>query len=143
MALRCLNAAASIDAEHPRVHEQAVAFSLALKQTSDLPPKVSEVLKANFNLIKESPDLKSFNEAFVNRHNDSLDHRLAGIKVKKLLGEDKSAVEKELFGLLSLPGAAFEDAVKGLETLKSWRSGEVAGYKKAAQEKWPGVTRLL
>lgn len=143
LALRCLNTAAAVDAEHPRVHEKAVAFRLALSQASDLPPKVSEVLKANFNLIKESENLKSLNDTFVKKHGDSPAHRLSGIKARKLLGEDKAVLEKDIHGLLSLPGATFDDAVKGLETLRSWRSGEVSAYKKAAQEKWPGVTRLL
>jgi N-alpha-acetyltransferase 15/16, NatA auxiliary subunit len=143
LALRSLNAAISIDPEHPGVHEQSVAFRLAVKKTSDAPPKVLEVIKANFKRIEESQDLKSFNEDFAKKHSDSPAHRLSAIRVKKLLGEDKVAVEQEVHDLLSLPGADSDDAIKGLETLRNWRSGEVNAYKKAAQEKWPGVTRLL
>lgn len=142
LALRSLNAAISIDPEHPGVHEQSVAFRLAVSKASDASPKVLEVIKANFKRIEESQDLKSFNEDFAKKHSDSPAHRLTAIRVKKLLGEDKAA-EKEVHDLLSLPGADSDDAIKGLETLRNWKSGEVNAYKKAAQEKWPGVTRLL
>lgn len=142
MALRCLNAAAAIDPSNPGVHEQAVAFQLAFKAATDLPPKVSEVIKTSFTLIKASQDLKSFNDSFEKKHNQSYDHRLAAIKTKKLLGVDKTTLEKEVTDLLSLPGADFNDAVNGLETLRSWRSGEASSYVEAAQKKWPGVTRL-
>lgn len=142
LALRSLNAAISIDPEHPGVHEQSVAFRLAVSKASDASPKVLEVIKANFKRIEESQDLKSFNEDFVKKHSDSPAHRLTAIRVKKLLGEDKAA-EKEVHDLLSLPGADSDDTIKGLETLRNWKSGEVNAYKKAAQEKWPGVTRLL
>lgn len=143
LALRSLNAAVSIDPEHPGVHEQSVAFRLAVSKASDASPKVLEVIKANFKQVEESQDLKSFNEDYAKKHSDSPAHRLSAIRVKKLLGEDKAAVEKEVLDLLSLPVTDSDDAIKGLETLRNWKSGEVNAYKKAAQEKWPGVTRLL
>lgn len=87
--------------------------------------------------------MKSFNEAFAKKHDGSFDHRLSAVRVKKLLGDDQAAVEKKVFDLLSFPGADFNDAIKGLDTLRTWRSSEVSAYKKVAQEKWPGVTRLL
>lgn len=142
MALRCLNAASAITPDSPEVHEQAVAFRVMLNGASDLSPKVAEVLKAEFKNIDESAGVKKFNEAFGAKNKGSARHAVAVIKAKKLLGEDQSKCEKELVGLVSLDSIEFGDAEEILETLKSWRSSGVAGFKKAAQAKWPEVTRL-
>lgn len=124
------------------MHEQAVAFRLALNQASDLPAKVSEVINDKFETIKASQDLKSFNNAFEKKHSDSPLHVLSAIRTRKLLGDDKAKLEKEITKLLDLPNVDFTDALQGLETLNSWRSGEVDTFKKAALNKWADVTRL-
>lgn len=142
LALRCLNAASAIDPDSPKVHEQAVAFRVMLNGASDLAPKVAEVLKADFKLIDASADVKKFNESFEAKHKDSARHALAVIKAKKLLGEDQGKCEKELAGLMKLQSIGFGEAGEVLETLRSWRSSEVEGFKSAAQAKWPEVTRL-
>ena len=100
------------------------------------------MLQDSFQLIEASQDLKSFNDAFAKKHSDSPLHRLAAIKAKNLLGGDRASLEKEVTELLSLSSIDYTDAIQGLETLKRWRSSEVEGYKKAAQAKFPDVTRL-
>lgn len=113
-----------------------------LNNTSDLPPKVAEVLKSEFKAVDASTDVKKFNEAFLAKHKGSALHTASAIKAKKLLGENQSQCEKELVALINQDGTQYSEAVEILETLKGWRSTEVDGFKKAAQAKWPEVTRL-
>ena len=142
MAHRCLNAAASIDPEDANVHEQAVAFRNMLNSTPDLPPKVSEVLKAEFKLMDASASPKKYNEDFQTKHSESTRHNVAAIKAKRILGEDRGKCEKELAGLLSLKAITFDEAAEILEMLRSWRSPEREGFQQAASAKWPESTRL-
>lgn len=142
MALRCLKAAAALEPDSPKVHEQTVALRHALNKATDLPPKVSEVLKEEFKLVDPSTDLKKYNDEFQAKHKASPSHVLAAIRAKRGLGGDRAQCDKEVTGLLDLPGATFEDAIQALEVLKSWRSSEVEAFKKAAQSKWAEVTRL-
>lgn len=131
-----------MDAESPRVHEQAIALRQALKQAKDLSPKVSEIMKDEFKIIDASADLKKVNSDFQAKHKASPRHVLAAIRAKKSLGEDRSKVEKEISSVLDIPGVQFEDAIEALETLRRWKSSEEESFKKAAQAKFPNVTRL-
>ncbi|KAH8894269.1 N-terminal acetyltransferase A, auxiliary subunit [Thozetella sp. PMI_491] len=49
LALRCLNAALSLDKAHPKAQEQVTRFQQAVKPVlSSLPPKVQEIIKSEF-----------------------------------------------------------------------------------------------
>ncbi|GKT99175.1 acetyltransferase [Fusarium langsethiae] len=141
LALRCLTAASALDPKSPRVHEHTVAFAQLLKTVTDIEPKVLEVLKAEFNAVDASTNLAKFNDEFLAANKDSPRHVLSAVKVQKLLGQDKTKSEAGVAGILDIPGATYEDAIEGLEVLKSWRSSQES-YKKAAQQKFPNVTRL-
>ena len=142
LALRSLKAAAAIDPESPRLHSQTVALRHALNQEKELPAKVQEVLKEEFDLIEPSTDLKKYNQDFQAKHKASPRHVLAAIRVKRVLGEDRSKCDKEVTSLLDNSSIDFTIAIEALETLKRWKSPEEAEFKKAAQAKWPEVTRL-
>lgn len=142
LALCCLNHAAAVDPDSPRVHEQAIALRHALNQAKDLPSKVTEVLKEEFKIVDSSADLKKVNDDFQAKHKASPRHVLAAIRAKKTLGADRSTCEKEVSSVLDIPGVQFEDAIEALETLRRWRSPEEESFKKAAQAKFPNVTRL-
>lgn len=143
LALRCLKAASAIDPDSPKVHEQVVALRVTLNGASDLTAKVSEVLESEFTMIDASADLAKFNEEFEVKHKGSARHALSAIKAKKLLGKDQGKCEKELAELIKLQDIGFDDAVEVLETLRSWRGSGADEFRKAAQAKWPGVTRLV
>lgn len=113
-----------------------------LNNASDLAPKVSEVLKSEFKAVSESASLSKFIGEFQEKHSASPRHLLSAIAAKKIAGEDKAKCEKDVANLLSMEGVTSGDAIEMLETLKSWRSTEAQGFKKAAQAKWPEVTRL-
>lgn len=137
-----MNHAAAVDPNSPKVHEQAVALAHAIKNAKGLSSKAAEVLKGELKVIDPSADLKKLNDAFQAKHKASSKHVLAAIRAKKALGEDRSKCEKEVSSVLDIPGVQFEDAIEALETLRRWRSPQEEDYKKAAQAKFPGVTRL-
>jgi hypothetical protein len=141
LALRCLTAASALDPKSPRVHEHTMAFAQLLKTATDIEPKVLEVLKAEFKAVDPSTDLVKFNDEFLTVNKDSPGHFLSAVKVQKLLGQDKTKSEEGVCSILDIPSATYEDAIEGLEVLKSWRSPQEF-YKKAAQQKFPNVTRL-
>lgn len=134
-----MNAARVIDSDSPRVHEQSIALRHAISQNTDLSPKISEVL-SSFTSPSATTNLKKHNADFLAKHSSSPAHVLAAIKVKKLLGEKDA--DKEMHGLLEVPGVEYSHAIEALETLRGWRSGEVEIFKTKAQGKWPDVTRL-
>ncbi|KAI0146476.1 tetratricopeptide [Pestalotiopsis sp. NC0098] len=141
LALRCLKQALALDSEHPKVHEQLVYFRHILNtKLSSLPAKTQEVIKAEFDVLDASVDLKKYNNDFETKHKDSAPHAIGAIKTKKHLGEDQAKVEKELTEVISIQGVDYLAAQEVLGLLRSWRSTEVDGFKKKAAEKWPEVT---
>ncbi|KAI0426834.1 tetratricopeptide [Xylaria sp. FL1042] len=141
LALQCLNAALTIDATNPVVHEQAVRFRLEMNsKLSSLPAKVAEAVKAAYTAIDTSTDLKKYNAEFLEKHKTSPAHVVSAIKIQKLLGEDQKTCEKALFGVLSLKGDDWEPAAEALGLLYQWRSSEADAFRKAADETWPEVT---
>ncbi|KAK9789874.1 putative N-alpha-acetyltransferase 16, NatA auxiliary subunit [Seiridium cardinale] len=141
LALRCLKNALALDSSHPQVHEQLVHFRHVLNtKLASLPAKAQEVIKAEFDALDASTDLKKYNADFETKHKGSAPHVIAAIKAKKHLGEDQAKVEKELSEVVAIEGIQFQQAQEVLSLLRSWRSKEVDGFKKKAAEKWPEVT---
>lgn len=101
-----------------------------------------ELLSADFKTVEPSTDLNKYNNDFLTANKDSPRHVLSAIKTKKLLGQDQSKSEDEILKLLEIPGIQYQDAIAALETLKRWKSSQVEAFKKAAQAKFPDVTRL-
>ncbi|KAI5462907.1 NMDA receptor-regulated protein 1-domain-containing protein [Mariannaea sp. PMI_226] len=143
LALRCLTSALGLDPKSTKVHEQAVAFRQLLNTANnDIPPKVLEVLKAEFKTIESTADLNKYNDEYEAANKSSAPHVISAIRTRKLLGQDKAKCETSLIKVLDLAGTEFKDAIDALETLKSWKSSQVEAFKKVALQKWPEVTRL-
>jgi peptide alpha-N-acetyltransferase len=141
LALKCLNEALALDEKHPALHAQAIQLRHALNsEMKDLDPKVQEALKNAFTAIPASADLKQLNAEFLEKHSNSAQHRVAAARAAVVLGEERSKAEKDLVDALRIKDNTFEDAAALLEQLKSWKSGELATFKKAAHEKWPEVS---
>ncbi|KAJ4385438.1 hypothetical protein N0V93_009866 [Gnomoniopsis smithogilvyi] len=138
LALRCLKAALGLDAENPKVHEQAIRLRQALTaELETLPPKTAEVIKTAFTEVPASADLAKINEEFREKHKTSPQHVLSSIRVQEKLGEDRSKVSKDVVDLLKMENIQLEDASDAQALLKSWKSGELDAFKKAAAQKWP------
>lgn len=127
-----------LDAENPKVHEQAIRLRQALSADLEiLPPKTTEVVQAAFTEVPASVDLAKFNLEFREKHKTSPAHVLSSIRVQEKLGEDRGKLGKDVVSLLQLEEIQLEDASDAQELLKSWKSGELDSFKKAAAQKWP------
>ena len=143
LALRCLNAALALDAQHPALHAQAIELRNALNLSLEsLPAKVQDALNAEFTAVPPSADLKKLNAEYLDKHTNSAEHRIAAARAAKALGEPDAAIEKSLVDVLQLESATFDDAATVLEQLRKWKSSEAASFKEAAHEKWPEVTQF-
>lgn len=100
------------------------------------------MLSADFKAVEPSTDLNKYNDDFLAANKDTPRHVLSAIKTKKLLGQDQAKSEDEILKLLDIPAIEYQDAIAALETLKRWKSSRVDAFKKAAQAKFPDVTRL-
>ncbi|KAF2706645.1 N-alpha-acetyltransferas-like protein 15 [Pleomassaria siparia CBS 279.74] len=140
LALKSLLAAHSIDAENPKVHEQAIRFRQFVNDAKDLPSQVSEVLKSQLSFIPADTDLKRYNLEFMKRHSDNPSHIQSAYNVRLLLDpSSKSAVESDIQKLLDHPEITLEDGLRGLRYLDDWKSDEKTkdAYREAAAEEWP------
>lgn len=139
-ALKCLLAAYAIDPSHPTVHSQSIHFKSAIANAT-LPPKVAEVINAEFNLpvSKESP--AELNEKFLSNHKNSARHVFSAMRVRSHLpSNDQAKNEAAILEVLSFPTISLEEAGEGLLLLQSWKSSQVAAYRSKAASKWPEAT---
>lgn len=142
LALKCLLAAAALDKEHSKVHEQIIRFKLAIdKDIESLPPKSAEVVKSKFNLLPASVDLSEYNHEYLSQHNDCARRTISALKVRKLLSPDSSSsIEKDVAAVIKLDSITMEEAKEALELLQSWKSNEFDGFRSSAAKKWPDAT---
>ncbi|KAI9732470.1 MAG: hypothetical protein M1818_007508 [Claussenomyces sp. TS43310] len=142
LALKCLLAASKLNSSHPTVHEHAIRFSQALAAAGDaLPPKVAEVIKAEFTLIPASASPAKLNDDFLAAHPDSPQHILAAGRVHKLLsGRTEEGEGAGFLTMLDLPTVAREDGAEALALLRTWRSGQAEAFRERAAVKWPEAT---
>ncbi|KAF6836404.1 NMDA receptor-regulated protein 1 (tetratricopeptide) [Colletotrichum plurivorum] len=139
LALRCLKAARALDESHPGVHERVVEFAHVVKAVLEsLPAKVQEVIKSDFT--PPAADLKKHNEEYLAKNKSSPPHIVAALKTRRVLGEDRTAVESDLANVVKAPDATFELATEVYDLLKAWSSSKTDGLKQAAHERWPEVT---
>lgn len=113
-----------------------------IDSTTDLAPKVAEVLKGEFRAMGGAKNARAYVEDFQVRHKGSPRHALSAIAAKRRMGEDKAQCDKEIMGLLDIKGITADDALSMLDALQGWRSSEAQAFKKAALAKWAEVTRL-
>ncbi len=139
MALKCLLAAAALDKEHSKVHEQIIRFKLALDQgAKTLSPQSADVIKSEFTLLPAGADLTKYNDEYLLKHSECSRRTVSALKVRKLLSPDSaSAVEKDVVGVLDLPSITLEEAKEAFALLGSWKSKEVEAFRLLAEAKWP------
>ena len=119
-----------------------VEFRGVVDSLTSVAPKVAEVLRTQFKAADQSTSVDQYIERFEAANKGSPRHALSAIAARRMAGQDGAKCDQSVMGLLDVQGASFEDAVEMLRALRSWRSPAVAEFKKAAQAKWPGVTRL-
>lgn len=142
LALKCLLAAAALDKDHSKVHEQIVRFKLAIdKDLEGVPAKSAEVIMSEFTLVPASVNLSQYNDEYLSKNKDCARRTLLALKIRKLLAPDSAGqCGKDMMGVLKLPSITSEEATEALELLGSWKSSEVENFRKAAAAKWPKAT---
>jgi len=119
---------------------------IRFKQTLDsltkedaLPSKADEVVRATSEAILPQGQLTKFNDDFLSKHSKSAAHVRSALFVRQSL--DKSTQTKNEEGLtstLDLDNTTLPDALKGLATLKSWKSDSSIQeeYVQKAKKRW-------
>ncbi|KAI6713035.1 hypothetical protein JHW43_004406 [Diplocarpon mali] len=139
LALKCLLAAAALDKEHSKVHEQAIRFKLAVDTDStSISPVAKDVIASEFTMLPSSVNLGVYNDEYLAKHKNSARCTLSALRVRKLLQPDSAtAIGKDVAATLQLPTITLEEAAQALQSLQLWKSGEVEAFKTRAAGKWP------
>lgn len=106
---------------------------------SPLPPAVSETITSAFTLIPTGTSLADFNNDYLAKHKDSALHILSALSVRQTLDPtSKAQNEKQVPEILDMEQAGLEDALEGLNVLKSWGCEEsaLAAYREKAAKRW-------
>lgn len=142
LALKCLLAAAALDKDHSKVHEQTIRFKLALnKEEKTLSPQAAEAIKSEFTLLPAGVDLTKYNDEYITKHSDCSRRMVSGLKTRRLLSrESASSVEKDIISVLDLPSITLEEATEAFALLRLWKSKEVESFRLLAEAKWPKAT---
>uniref|UniRef100_A0A3B3STV5 N-alpha-acetyltransferase 15, NatA auxiliary subunit n=2 Tax=Paramormyrops kingsleyae TaxID=1676925 RepID=A0A3B3STV5_9TELE len=95
LMLQSVKRAFSIDKDHPWLHQCVVRFFKAVSESKGLAVPVSTVLKREISQLFGESNPKRFNEASLNKHSDSISHRLAAAKMMFYLDSstEKKAIE--------------------------------------------------
>ncbi|XP_061100999.1 N-alpha-acetyltransferase 15, NatA auxiliary subunit b [Conger conger] len=95
LMLQAVKRAVSIDPDHPWLHQCLVRFFKGVSESKDLPLAVRTVLKQEISRLFGECDAKSFNEAFLSKHSNSIPHRVAAGRMMFYLdpSTEKKAVE--------------------------------------------------
>jgi len=141
-ALKCLVAAAAIDSENSKVHEQIVRFKQAIDGEIEIINPISAgVIKSKFTLMPPSISLMQYNDEYLAKNTDYARRTISGLRVRRQLSpETASTCEKDVASVVKLPRIALEEAVEALALLKSWKSGEIESFLSDAAAKWPNAT---
>lgn len=142
LALKCLLAAAALDKEHSKVHEQIIRFKLAIDNNKEtLSPQAAEVIKSEFNLLPAGADVTAYNDEYLSRNKDCSRRMVSALKVRKLLSPDSaSSVEKDVVGVLDLPSITLDEAKEAYALLSAWKSNEAEAFRQLAEAKWPNAS---
>jgi hypothetical protein len=135
-------AAAALDKENSKVHEQTIRFKLVLDENiKGLSPTSAEVIKTEFTLLPTPVNIAQYNDEYLSKHKDCARQTLYGLKVRKILSPDSApSIEKDAVAILNLPTITFEEAREGLVLLSTWKSNEIDTFQKTAGVKWPKAT---
>ena len=122
------------------MHQQSIALRHSLGPVLEtLPAKVQEVLKAEFTAVSSSADLKKLNQTFRTSNSQSAPHKLAALRVDKLLGADKTECQRGAMDILKQGDVTLDDAGSVLGALKEW-GVDVTDFKSVARDRWPDAT---
>uniref|UniRef100_A0A8C2D736 N(alpha)-acetyltransferase 15, NatA auxiliary subunit b n=1 Tax=Cyprinus carpio TaxID=7962 RepID=A0A8C2D736_CYPCA len=85
LMLQSVKRAYAIDPDHPWLHQCLVRFFKGVSESKDLAESVSMVLKQEISRLFGESNAKSFNQAFLTKHFNSIPHRAAGVHTQHFI----------------------------------------------------------
>ncbi|KAL4640275.1 N-alpha-acetyltransferase 15, NatA auxiliary subunit isoform X1 [Arapaima gigas] len=130
LMLQSVKRAFAIDSDHPWLHQCLVRFFKAVSESKDLPEPVRVVLKQEIARLFGDSNGKSFNETFLNKHSNSIPHRVAAAKM--MFYQDLSTEKKAVELATALDESLTNRSIQ-VEVLQSLRDGSLGDCKEKAE----------
>ncbi|KAL7889654.1 hypothetical protein AOLI_G00019120 [Acnodon oligacanthus] len=126
LMLQSVKRASAIDPDHPWLHQCLVRFFKRVSEAKDLAEPVRTVLKQEISRLFGDSNTKSFNQAFLSKHSDSIPHRLAAAKSMFYLDPSTQKKALELATALdeSLNSRSIQICTEVLESLRDGNLGD-------------------
>ena len=140
LALKCILAAATLDREHSKLHEQISLFKQVIdKDAETLAPQTAQIIKSEFTPLFASTTISQYNDEYLSKfEKDCVRRTLSALKVRRSISPDLTAnVERDAAALIKLPSITMEEAKETLAVLRAWKSSEVESFRTDAASKWP------
>uniref|UniRef100_A0A9J7XI25 N-alpha-acetyltransferase 15, NatA auxiliary subunit b n=1 Tax=Cyprinus carpio carpio TaxID=630221 RepID=A0A9J7XI25_CYPCA len=122
LMLQSVKRAYAIDPDHPWLHQCLVRFFKGVSESKDLAESVSMVLKQEISRLFGESNGKSFNQAFLTKHFNSIPHRVAAAKMMFYL--DPSTQKKAVDLAIALDESLNNRNIQVLENLRDGSLGE-------------------
>uniref|UniRef100_A0A8C1MRK7 N-alpha-acetyltransferase 15, NatA auxiliary subunit-like n=1 Tax=Cyprinus carpio TaxID=7962 RepID=A0A8C1MRK7_CYPCA len=122
LMLQSVKRAYAIDPDHPWLHQCLVRFFKGVSESKDLAESVSMVLKQEISRLFGESNGKSFNQAFLTKHFNSIPHRVAAAKMMFYL--DPSTQMKAVDLAIALDESLNNRNIQVLENLRDGSLGE-------------------
>uniref|UniRef100_A0A8C7XDW1 N-alpha-acetyltransferase 15, NatA auxiliary subunit n=1 Tax=Oryzias sinensis TaxID=183150 RepID=A0A8C7XDW1_9TELE len=132
LMLQSLKRALAINPDHPWLHQCSVRFLKGVSESKDLPEVVRTVLKQEITRLFGDSNAKSFNQAYLAKHSNSIPHRLAAAKMMVYL--DSSTETKAAEMVIALDEELKNRTIKNCtEVLECLRSGVLGDCKEQTE----------
>ncbi|KAA8594466.1 hypothetical protein FQN60_011601, partial [Etheostoma spectabile] len=126
LMLQSVKRALAIDPDHPWLHQCLVRFFKGVSESKELPEVVRTVLKQEITRLFGDSNAMSFNQAYLNKHSNSIPHRLAAAKMMVYLDSSTEMKAIELATALdeSLDNRTIQICTEVLECLRGATLGD-------------------
>ncbi|TNM86249.1 hypothetical protein fugu_008520 [Takifugu bimaculatus] len=126
LMLQSIKRALAIDPDHPWLHQCLVRFFKGVSESKDLPEVVRTVLKQEITRLFGDSNARSFNQAYLTKHSNSIPHRLAAAKMMVHLDSSTETKAAELATGLdeSLDNRTIQTCIDVLDCLRSGALGD-------------------
>ncbi|MCJ8730277.1 hypothetical protein PDJAM_G00182480 [Pangasius djambal] len=126
LMLQSVKRAYAIDPDHPWLHQCLVRFFKRVSEAKDAADPVRIVLKQEISRLFGDSNAKSFNQAFLSKHSNSIPHRLAAAKGMVYLDPSTQKKAVELAAALdeSLDNRSIQICTEVLESLRDGSLGD-------------------
>jgi len=145
LMLQSIKRALKVDPTDPRVHGCLVRFQRFIETSKDLAGPVKQVLGQETQSIFTTKTAKERNEQFIQKHRESLDHRVQGAKMQVLLDPSNTESAVQLVTKIDGHKVSLQTCTEVYDLLKDGGFGAcgqkiVESYRKSCHEIFPLAT---